>query len=175
MKEDIEERLERIRATVQHARSMPMSASAVVNRSELLELLDNLEEAIDGTLTRATEVVEDRDAVVAEGQSEAEEIVRRAEAHREKLVSDTDVYRLAQDRADEVLAKAQREAEELRRETDAYVEESLANFELTLERTLEMVRRGRARLMGGHVHGLGDDSDVADIALPEHMRREGSP
>ena len=57
-------------------------------------------------------------------------------------------------------------------EADKYVEEQLANFELTLERTLETVRRGRSRLMGGQMHALGDDSDVDGIELPDHLRRD---
>jgi cell division septum initiation protein DivIVA len=172
MREEIDERLGALRSTIENARSMPMSSSAVLNRAELLALLEGLEGAINDTLSRASELVGDRDAVVAQGQNEAAAIVRQARNDREKLVSDTDVYKLAQERADEAVAAAQREVDELRKETDDYVENRLANFELTLERTLEAVKRGRARLMGGHVHALGDDSDVGDIALPDHLRRD---
>jgi F0F1-type ATP synthase membrane subunit b/b' len=168
---EIETTLGEVRATVQAARSMPMSSSVVVNRAELLELLDRLQTAIESGFSQAQEVLGDRDAVVASGHAEAQEIVRNAHAEREKLVSDTDVYRLAQERAEEIRAEAEREATGLREEADEYVEAKLANFELTLERTLEAVKRGRARLTGGHVHGLADDSDVADIVLPEHLRR----
>lgn len=172
MRQDIDSRLGELRAAIEQARSMPMSASAVVNRAQIMEMITALEATIDDTLSQASEVVGDRDAVVAEGQTEAHEIIRRAHVDREKLVSDTDVLKVAQLRADEVLAAAERDAAALRTETDAYVEERLANFELTLERTLEAVRRGRARLLGGHVHQLGDDSDVDDLPLPDHLRRD---
>lgn len=171
MNAEIESRLESLRTAVESARSMPMSSSAVVNRAELLELVDGLREAIDSGFREAQAVLGEREAVVASGQTEAREIVRNAHAEREKLVSDTDVYRLAQDRAEEIRTEAERDAAALRAETDEYVEAKLANFELALERTLDAVRRGRARLSGGHVHGLADDSDVADIVLPEHLER----
>jgi hypothetical protein len=163
VRDEVDRRLQALRAAVDEARSVPMSASVMINRSEFVELLDALESAVGETLTRATEVVGDREAVLASGVDRAEEIVRAAEEEREKLVSDTGVYRLAESRAAEVTEAAERAASELREETDQYVEERLANFELTLERTLEMVRRGRARLSGGHVHGLADDSDVDAI------------
>jgi hypothetical protein len=169
VRDEVDRRLQALRAAVDEARSVPMSASVMINRSEFVELLDALEAAVGETLTRATEVVGDREAVLASGVDRAEEIVRAAEEEREKLVSDTGVYRLAESRAAEVTEAAERAARELREETDQYVEERLANFELTLERTLEMVRRGRARLSGGHVHGLADDSDVDSIVLPEHF------
>lgn len=172
MREQIDERLSALRSVIENARSMPMSSSAVLNRADVLALIGELEGAINDTLSRASALVGDRDAVVAEGHTEAAAIIRQAQNDREKLVSDTDVYKLAQERADDAVEAAQREVDELRKETDEYVENRLANFELTLERTLEAVKRGRARLIGGHVHALGDDSDVGDITLPEHLRRD---
>lgn len=171
MKGDIDARLHDLRTAVEEARSMPMSASVMINRAEFLDLLGALESAIDQTLSQATEVVGDREAVLAEGITQAEEIVRAAEMERDILVSETDVFRLAEGRAAEITEAAQKAAAELQAETDQYVEEKLANFELTLERTLELVRRGRARLTGGHSAGLGDDSDVAAISLPDHLDR----
>jgi hypothetical protein len=171
VRDEIDARLRALRSAVEEARSVPMSASVMINRSEFVELLDALQSAVDQTLTRATEVVGDREAVLASGVDQAEEIVRAAELEREKLVSDTDVYRLAESRAAEITEAAGRAASELRAETDEYVEERLANFELALERTLDIVRRGRARLSGGHVHGLADDSDVDSIVLPGHLER----
>ena len=172
MKDDIDACLAELRELLEQARSMPMSASVMVNKADLLSLVDRLESTIDQTLTQASDVVGTRDAVVAEGHSEAAEIRRQAETERERLVSDTEVYKLAQQRADEERVSAKRDAEELRTEADGYVESTLANFELTLERTLAAVKRGRARLTEGHASGLADDSDVADIELPEHLRRK---
>ena len=167
----IDARMRQLRDAVEEARSVPMSASVMINRSEFVDLLDALDEAISTALSQATEVVGDREAVLASGMSQAEEIIRTAELEREQLVSTTDVYRLAEQRATEITDAAERSAEELRIETDQYVEEKLANFELTLESTLDLVRKGRARLNGGHVHQLGDDSDVESIALPDHLNR----
>ena len=172
MRQDIDVHLDTLRSMVANARSMPMSASVVINRAEILALIDQLDAEIDKTLGEAATVVGQADQFVEARRGEAEALLRQAKAERDALVSDTDVYKLAQERADELAAEAQRDAAELRRETDAYVEENLANFELTLERTLEAVRRGRARLMEGVVHGLADDSDVEGIYLPEHLRRD---
>lgn len=168
---EIDARLHDLRTAVEDARSMPMSASVMINRAEFLDLIAALDAAIDRTLSQATEVVGDREAVLASATSQADEILHAAEQQRERLVSETDVFRLAEARAAEITEAAEKGASELQAETDQYVEEKLANFELTLERTLELVRRGRAKLSGGHSHRLGDDSDVDEIVLPDHLER----
>ena len=169
MKQNVRDRLAELRDAIEQARSMPMSASAVVNRAEVLEMVDAVGEALEQAFSEATEVVDDREAVVAAGQTEADDILNRAQVESDRLVGESHVYQVAQGRAQEIEEAARREAEELRAETDKYIEDKLANFELTLDRTLDVVRRGRARLVGGHVHGLGDDSDVAGMHLPEHL------
>jgi cell division septum initiation protein DivIVA len=150
-------RLDALRAAVDKARSVPMSASVMINRSEFLELLTELEIAIDGTLSHATEVVGDRDAVLAEGHSEAEEILRAAEMQRDDMLSDTDIFRLGKLRAEEVTARAEQEAAALRGETEAWVEAKLANFEDTLARTVASVRTGLAQLTGPDAPELDDE------------------
>ncbi|MCW2779607.1 MAG: uncharacterized protein JWR35_56 [Marmoricola sp.] len=169
MKEEVDALIAELREAIKTARSMPMSASAVVNRAEFLGRIRQLQTAIDTMLTEATALVGDRDAVVATGHEQAEDLLHRARQERDQMVSDTDVYQLAQQRADETTGEAEKHAAELRAEADEYVEATLANFELTLERTLDTVKRGRARLTGGHHHNLGDDSDVAGMSLPDHL------
>jgi ABC-type transporter Mla subunit MlaD len=168
---DVHAKLAELRQLVEGARSMPMSASAVVNRAEVLTLVDELEQALGSALTDAERVLADRDDVVDEGRKEAEQIVADAHNERDHLVSDTEVFRLAKRKADEALAHAETEAEALRRETDEYVDSRLANFEITLERTMEAVKRGRERLAGRSALDSLTDEEVDKIVLPQHLQR----
>ncbi len=166
---DVRAKLSEIRRVVEQARSMPMSASAVVNRAEMLELLDELGTEMDAALSEADKIRRERDDVVDDGRREAEHIIADARNERDHLVSDTEVFRLAQRRADEVVAEARNEADGLRKETDDYVDGKLANFEITLERTIEAVRRGRERLAGRSALDSLTEDEVDRIKLPEHL------
>ena len=168
---DVHARLAELRQAVEGARSMPMSASAVINRSEVLELVDGLEKALDAALVEARAVLADRDAVVDEGRRQADEILAEARSEREAIVSDTEVYRVAKREADALLEQARAEAEALRRETDEYVDAKLANFEITLERTTEAVKRGRERLAGRTELDALTEHEADKIRLPEHLER----
>ena len=61
------------------------------------------------------------------------------------------------------------DANGLRKETDDYVDEKLATFEITLERTIEAVRRGRERLAGRSALDSLTEDEVDRIKLPEHL------
>lgn len=166
---DVHAKLAELRGVVEHARSMPMSASAVVNRGELLELIDEVSGALEAAFTESQRVIADRDSVVEEGRQQAAQIVSDARNEREKIISDTDVYRVAKREADHVIEQARAEADELRKETDDYVDAKLANFEITLERTTEAVKRGRERLAGRSAFDALTSDEVDKIKLPEHL------
>lgn len=163
---DVHQRLAEIRSTIETARSMPMSASAVVNRSELLNQIDRLAAELPEAFAAADEVTADRDGVINQAHSKAEQIIADANLERERVVSETEVYRVAKDKAERVLVEARTEAEELRRETDEYVDAKLANFEISLTKIMEAVSRGRGRLLGRSELDALRDADVNDIELP---------
>lgn len=148
---------------------MPMSASAVVNRAEMLELVDELEAALEEAFVEAERIQRQRDEVVDEGRRQAENIIADARNERDHLVSDSEVYRIAKLRADELRDEARTEAEELRKETDDYVDAKLATLQIALDRTLEEVRRGRARLAGRSALDSLTSDEVDKIKLPEHL------
>ncbi|MFH8786535.1 ATP synthase F0 subunit B [Streptomyces roseoverticillatus] len=163
---DVQKKLDEIVATVTAARSMPMSASCVINRAELLALLEELRAGLPGALARAQEVVGDREQLVAEAREEAERIIESARAHRGSLISDTEVARQSQEEADRILAEARRQAEEVRTEADDYVDSKLANFEVVLTKTIGSVDRGREKLLGRTEEGGGQGDPGGDAPEP---------
>ncbi|MGW0733422.1 cell division initiation protein [Streptomyces sp. NPDC002851] len=153
---DVQKKLDEIVEAVMGARSMPMSASCVVNRADLLAQLDEVRQALPGSLAHAQEVIGAGEHLVEQARQEAERIIDSARAERGSLISDTEVARQSQDEADRILAQARREAEEIRAEADEYVDSKLANFEVVLTKTLGSVGRGREKLLGT---GLGLDAN----------------
>ncbi|WP_328301014.1 cell division initiation protein [Streptomyces sp. NBC_00435] len=162
---DVQKKLDEIVAAVGSARSMPMSASCVINRAELLALLEEVRGALPGSLAQAQELIGGREQMVEEARREADRIIESAHAQRGSLISDTEVARRSQDEADRILADARREAEEVKAEADDYVDSKLANFEVVLTKTIGSVDRGREKLLG---RGPGlDDQGYPDAEAPE--------
>ncbi|MFF2645032.1 ATP synthase F0 subunit B [Streptomyces niveus] len=163
---DVQKKLDEIVDAVGNARSMPMSASCVVNRSELLSLLEEVREALPGSLAQAQELLGGHEQLSEQARQEAERIVAAAHTERSSLISDTVIARTAQEEADRILADARRDAEEIRAEADDYVDSKLANFEVVLNKTIGSVDRGREKLLG---RGPGLDAQgYADEDAPEY-------
>lgn len=145
---DVRQKLGQVRGIVENARSMPMSASCVLNRDELLAALSELEGMLPAELGQAQQLLANRTEILERGRAEAARLVEEGKRQREALIHDTDVHRAAEAAAAEVRERADREAEELRRETDDYVDQKLAGFEIALQKTLASTHRGRERLAG---------------------------
>ncbi|MBJ6640566.1 cell division initiation protein [Streptomyces sp. DHE7-1] len=165
---DVQKKLDEIVAAVTGARSMPMSASCVVNRAELLALLDEVRQALPGSLAQAQELIGGREQMVEQARVEAGRIIENAHAERGSLISDTEIARRSQAEADRILTEARTEAEEIRAEADDYVDSKLANFEVVLTKTLGSVGRGREKLLGT---GPGlDENGYEDEDAPERSQ-----
>ena len=148
--DEVHTKLAEIATLVESARSLPMSASCVVNRDDLQTLLTEIESLLPATITRAQEVLGDKQAVVEEGRREAEQIIAAARAERRRLIETTEVFAEASHEADRMLEEARESAEAMRTEVEDYVDAKLANFEIVLSKTLAAVERGRQKLSGRH-------------------------
>ncbi len=75
------EALDELVTTVEEARGVPMTSSCVVPRGDVLELLDDVRDAIPAELDDAQDVLDHRDELVDTAQREARR--EREEAHTE--------------------------------------------------------------------------------------------
>lgn len=131
---------------VQTARAMPMSASVLVNRAELLDLVAQLRAAVPQEIVRADEVLLDADQRISEAEERAERVIAAARARAEQLVAQEQVTVQAQVRAHEIVTAAQEAAATLRDEADDYCDRRLAEFEIDLGKITAQVQAGRAKL-----------------------------
>ncbi len=168
---DAQAKLDQVTELVETAKSMPLSASVLVNKAELLALLDELRATLPEELREAQWVIKDRDEVIESGRKEAERIIADARAEQARLVGRTEVMQAATKEAERIVDEAKEQARQMRLEVEDYVDAKLANFEVVLHKTLVAVERGRDKLRGRHeLEELRDASGnlLPDDPLPEH-------
>jgi vacuolar-type H+-ATPase subunit H len=166
---DAQAKLDQITEMVESAKSMPLSASVLVNKAEMLALLDELRAGLPDELREAQWVIKDREDVIDAGRKEAERIIADARTEAARLVSRTEIVQSANKEAERVVAEANETARQMRLEVEDYVDAKLANFEVVLHKTLGAVERGRDKLRGRHeLEELRDGDLIPEDPLPEH-------
>ncbi len=138
--------LDDVSSLVAAARAMPMSASVIVNRAEVLDLVAAARDAVPDQVAAADQIVADAESVLARAKAEADEVLAQARAEADRLVSAHEITEGAQTRAAEIVAAAEAKAVELEAGADDYCDARLAQFEVDLDAIKQQVLAGRARL-----------------------------
>ncbi len=173
---EVEDRLDELAILIEEAKAMPLSASCIVNRAQVLDIIDEIRGMLPESMSRANAVLADREAVVSDGKREADRILARAKEDQERMVSEHEVYEAAVDAANQLRFEVDQETSRMRAETDDYIDAKLAMFEITLTKTLGTVERGRDRIRGhaydnlppentGEVRINPDDPDLEDTGV----------
>ena len=143
---DVHDQLDHLAARIRGAKAMPMSASCLVNRAEVLDIVERLRNELPANLDQADALLSERATVLAAGRERAERILAGARAEREQLIEQTNVLLAAEARAATVVMEARAESTRLLADADAYVDRKLAEFEVFLDQLGSQVNNGRLRL-----------------------------
>lgn len=144
---------------VEEARSVPLSASCVIHRAELLEILDEARNTLPPDFDKARQLLERREAVVEEGRHSAEQLISMAREEVARMVEQTAIVQAARDESQRVLEEARSIADREREEVENYIDSRLATLEVILNKTMDAVSRGRGRLAGA-----GDNDVLAQLS-----------
>lgn len=143
---DAEDLLRRAADLVAAARPVPLSASAMISKEEVLELLDEAIARLPDELREARWLRKQREEYLAKMRADGDEIIEAARARAEQMVQRTEVVKAAEHRARRIVEAAEAEARRLRLECEDFCDQKLASFEIVLERTLKLVASGREKL-----------------------------
>ena len=162
-----EEKLSHLRELILNARAMPMSASCVINRGDVLAAIDDVIDHMPDEIADAQHVIDRSQSKIAEGEAEAGRILAEAREHASTLARHSEVVRVAEDQAARMRADAEADAVALRRETDEFIDSRMASFESVLHKTASQVHTARSRLaersgLNGAEHDGADPRALAD-------------
>jgi vacuolar-type H+-ATPase subunit H len=152
------EKLNTAIAMIEEARGVPLSASCVVHRGEMLEILQSARDFLPVDFLTAESILQDRDQIIDEGRSSAEAMIATTREDVSRMIEQTSIVQAARDEAQRILVDARAVAEEERHEVEAYIDARLATLEVILNKTLDAVARGRERL-----EGAGDNDVLSQL------------
>lgn len=148
---------------VEEARGVPLSASCVVHRGELLELLDAARNALPHDFAVASQIIATRDQILEQASNSADALIAHAREEVSRKVEETEIVQEARLEAKRIMAEVDEEIAAKRDEVEAYIDSRLATLEVILNKTLDVVQRGREKLNGFEERHL-----LAELNLHEH-------
>jgi len=144
---------------VEEARGVPLSASCVLHRGEILEILDAARAALPNDLEAARKIMASRDALIEEGRLSSEALIASAREEVSRMIEQTAIVSAAREEAQHILDDAHIDAAAEREEVEKYIDSRLATLEVILNKTSDAVARGRERLAGA-----GDKDVLSQLA-----------
>lgn len=167
---DTELALRRLADIVRHAKNVPLSASAMIDRDEVLDLVDHALGHLPEEIRQARWLLKERDDYLARVRREGDDLLEAARTRAERMVQRTEVVKAAESRARQIVDAAEADARKLRNEVEDFCDQKLGSFEIVLQRTMKMVSSGREKLQGGR-NGLGESAEPSERVA----ERNGAP
>jgi hypothetical protein len=146
---DSETLLRRVIDIIATARTIPLSSSPMINRDEILEMLEEALNRLPEELRQARWMLKERDEFLTKTRRESDDILDASRAQAERMVQRTEVVRAAEQRARQIVEAAENGSRQMRHETEDFVDQRLASFEILLDRLSKTVAAGREKLAIG--------------------------
>jgi cell division septum initiation protein DivIVA len=143
---DVDTLVRRSLEIVNTAKTMPLSASVLVSRDELSELLSAALERLPQEIRQARWLLKERDEFLAERRREADALMEEVKVQAERMVSRAEIVRQANQVAQRILDDANEDARRMRHEVEDYCDQRLAGMEIVLDRLMRTVKSGREKL-----------------------------
>ncbi len=146
--------LDELEAIVEDASSVPMrKGRAMVDRSDLLVILEELRGSLPPELAEAESVRRECGAVVAAAEEESRRIIENSKVRAQDLVPETELCQRSQRRADEVVDRAERYAEEVTSGSEVYRDRVMGQLENWFQDSMLSVGESRQELNGVPARG----------------------
>jgi hypothetical protein len=174
---DLESWLRMAIELVQQAKSMPLSASVLVSRDELLDILETAIHQIPEEIREARWALRDREELMVAEIRKAEQLMDRVRAEAARMVDKTEIVRNARVAGDKIIGDAEERARTLINEAEDFCDQKLGGMEIVLDRLAKTVKSGRERLRPS-VSNFVPTPDVAPAPAPqraEPRRFDGRP
>jgi hypothetical protein len=144
--DDIVSILDRLEGLILNAKAIPLSASVMIPRDEVVYLVRLAKENLPAEMAEASWIKKEQEKYLERVQYEANEIMDEARRQAELMVSKQEIVRRAQSYANGISVRAREEASRFRVEAENYADQKLAELEIALSNIARSVKAGRDRL-----------------------------
>lgn len=160
MASDINRLIDMLIERIEDAKSPALKPNmSMVERDEILDLLEELRTQLPVEIKRAQELLAARDKFVEETKREAERMLRQAELDARTKVSESEVTYAAKERARQIIGRAEERSRQLYKVANEYAEDALARTEEAVQAALDEVKQSRVRFRSASAAAMQEQRD----------------
>ena len=140
----VEDLINELEDMMNDAKVLPLTGGkAVVDTEAVLDILDDIQDALPGEVRQAKSIVADRSQILAEAKKEAEESSRGGEEKKKQLVAEDEITKQAQAQAADILSDAKKKSSEMKKAANGYVTDLMKRADETLTDLTNEIRKTR--------------------------------
>ena len=138
--------LETLEDIMEKSRNVPFSTKCVVDRDEILEIVNEIRLKLPDEIKQAKWIKEERQRILVEAQNEANDIIKEAENRIISMIDEHEITRKAYEKKVEIIETANEMSREIKSGTEEYADGVLAGIEVALEDALKIIQNNRKEL-----------------------------
>ncbi len=162
---DALELLDELEDIIEKGASVPFSGRCILERDELLDVLQELKLKLPEDLKQAKWIKEERQRILQEAQAEADEIIKTVEKKAVSMVDENEITKQAVIRGKQIVDRSTSEAIDIADSAYSYSDNLLETVEKVvlgamkeMEQCVAIVRNNRSNLRDGH------DQQISSVA-----------
>lgn len=120
---DMIEEIERLEDFILNSTRIPFMGKTLIDEDTLIKQLDLIRINIPDSLEQATQILQQRQQILAEAQNYAQKVVENAQRKAAQLLDDSRIVQLAESQANQIRRQVQQDCENLKHKTISEVEQ----------------------------------------------------
>ncbi len=165
---DVSRLIDMLYEKIEDAKSPALKPNmSMVDRDEVLDLLDELRAQLPVEIKRAQELLAAREKFVEDAKRDVDRMMRQAELEAKAKVSESEVMAAAKERARQVITHAQDRTRQMYQVTNSYTEDALARTEEAIQMALDEVKQSRVRFRSASAAKMQEQRDKLNAEQQE--------
>ena len=163
MASDINRLIDMLFERIEDAKSPALKPNmSLVDRDEVLDLLEELRAQLPVEIKRAQELLAAREKFGEEAKRDVERMMRQAELDAKTKVSESEVIYAAKEKARQIVGRAEERSRQLYQVANEYAEDALARTEEAVQAALDEVKQSRVRFRSASAAAMQEQRDKLD-------------
>ena len=147
---------------------------SMVDRDEILDLLDELRAQLPVELRRAKELLAAREKFVEDAKRDVDRMMRQAELEAKSKVSESEILSAAREKSRGMIAHAEERCRRMYQVTNEYTEDALARAEEAMQMALDEVKQSRVNFRSASAAARRSRSSVSPRRKPSPAQSASS-